>query len=105
MKVEMIILSNYAELVTRFTTVESRMRWGVVCNPINDGTGRYMLPLGWEEELDKENVGYTIEMIDIVEEELEVPYTEPIIEVIPEPIVEYTEEELDEMKRIDEGLV
>jgi hypothetical protein len=33
--------------------------WGVIASPIPYEDG-YILPLGWEEELDKRNISYTI---------------------------------------------
>lgn len=65
----LIVLTNYLELVSQFTTTESRMRWGVLCTPVLLG-GKYCLPLGWSDELDAANVEYTIELVEWFEEEL-----------------------------------
>ena len=68
-EVKLIVLSNYNDLLDRFGTIESRIRWGVICNPIllNE---KYCLPLGWETELSKENIGFTIEIVQWYEEEI-----------------------------------
>jgi len=65
----LIVLTNYESLVDIFSDEASRTRWGVVCNPVNIN-GKWCLPLGWEEELDKENIGYNIEEITWEVEEI-----------------------------------
>tara|TARA_R110000851_G_scaffold183123_1_gene332224 strand:- start:2277 stop:2501 length:225 start_codon:yes stop_codon:yes gene_type:complete len=66
---KLIVLTNYNDLLHRFVTIEKRTRNGVVCSPILLD-GKYCLPLGWEAELDKENIEFTIEVIQWYEEEL-----------------------------------
>ena len=65
----MIVLSDYLDLVDRFADPQSRMRWGVLAQPI-EHNGKYLLPLGWEEELDKVEIAYTIEEIEFIIEEV-----------------------------------
>lgn len=62
----LIVLTDYLSLVDAFSNEEDRIRWGVVCNPVNIN-GKWCLPLGWEEELNKAGIDYTIEEIQIEE--------------------------------------
>ena len=65
----LIVLTDYASLVEKFEDEESRTRWGVVCNPVNIND-KWCLPLGWEEELNKEKINYTIEQLTWETEEI-----------------------------------
>ena len=58
----LIVLTDYLSLVEKFEDEESRTRWGVVCNPVNIND-KWCLPLGWEEELSKAGIDYTIEQL------------------------------------------
>ena len=62
---KLIVLTNYNDLLDRFKDT----RWGVVCSPILLD-GKYCLPLGWEIELNKANIEFTIEIVQWYEEEL-----------------------------------
>lgn len=68
-KEKLIVLTNYEELTKQFGTVKSRTREGVLCSPIllNE---KHCLPLGWEKELEKENIKYTIDFVEWFEEEI-----------------------------------
>lgn len=65
-----IVLSDYDSLIAAYQDEQSRIRWGVVCNPVEIINGKWCLPLGWESELDADGIEYTIETLQWEEETL-----------------------------------
>lgn len=53
-------------VVTDFETFTSS--WDVVCDPILNN-GNYILPLGWESELTANGIPYTVEEVQVFEED------------------------------------
>jgi hypothetical protein len=48
--------------------VEFKSSWGSICSPV-ERDGFYVLPLGWEEELDNRNISYEVVEFDGVQED------------------------------------
>lgn len=49
--------------------IEFKASWGSMCSPI-ERDGFYVLPLGWESELDERGVTYEVIELDVEEEDL-----------------------------------
>lgn len=65
----LIVLLNMPALIEKYGDPATRMRWGVLANPVLNN-GNYLLPLGWEEELDKAGIEYEVREVELYEEEI-----------------------------------
>lgn len=69
-KETLIVLLNMSALIEQYGDPSTRMRWGVLANPVLNN-GNYLLPLGWEEELTLAGIEYEVKEVEIFEEILE----------------------------------
>lgn len=68
-KKTLIVLLDMPSLIEKYGDPATRMRWGVLANPVLNN-GNYLLPLGWEDELTKANIEFEIREVDFYEEEI-----------------------------------
>ena len=69
-KETLIVLLNMPALIEQYGDPSTRMRWGVLANPVLNN-GNYLLPLGWEEELTNASIEFEVREVEIFEEILE----------------------------------
>ena len=69
-KKTMIVLLNMPALIVQYGDPSTRMRWGVLANPVLNN-GNYLLPLGWEGELTKAGIDFEVKEVEIIEEIIE----------------------------------
>lgn len=68
-KETLIVLTDYASLAEKYADPNTRKRWGVIASPVLNN-GKYILPLGWEDELDKAGISYEVMEVDFYVEDL-----------------------------------
>ena len=59
-----LVLLDMPSLIEKYGDHATRVRWGVVANPVLK-SGFYILPLGWGKELDKAGILYEVKDIEI----------------------------------------
>lgn len=62
-QVEMLVLTDYESLIEEWSDPSKRKRWGVLCTPFFNN-GNWLIPLGWEEELEKAGVAFEKKLVD-----------------------------------------
>ena len=65
----LIVLLDMPSLIEQYGDPSTRIRWGVLANPVLNN-GNYLLPLGWEEELTKAGIDFEVKEVEFLEEDL-----------------------------------